>query len=222
MGKPYVRQVEVVGLVERLGTILLFDDIEDLFKWAIAGTGVDYVGEKNTTVAYNGSASLRMQTKATTPAAGDYVQAVRWTFVSYGKKVSLECMWRVRTRADTDNLEFTFQYYTGTQLKTARVRWLGPEGIWQYQTSGGAWVDVPGGTQPLREGKFHRMKLIVDFEKNEYVSLQSDDTIWDLSGMSIFVLSSTADITMLVFFTLYAETANRPEVWIDDVLVKEE
>jgi len=222
MGKPYIRQVEVIGLVEKLGTVILFDDLEDLFKWRGAGTGTDWVVEKSTTIAYDGNASLHLQTKATTPTAGDAVTADRFTFVPYGRKISLECLFRFETLTNEDVVSFELYWYDGTALHLAALQYLPPEMKWQYFASDGTWKDIPGGDQNLGQAKFHRVKMIVDFEHNKYVSLQCDDKVMDISDLSFQVTPSTVRGTFKALFKVTAETAARAEAYFDNIFVKEE
>jgi len=221
MGKPYVRQVEVVGLVEQLGTVILFDDMEDLFKWIGYGTGTDYVVEKSTTVAFNGSASLHMRTRATTPAPGDYVAADRRIGVPYGKKVKFECRWRVDVVADLDNIRFVLRWFDGAKAHVALIRWQGPEEKWQYYGDDGAMHDIPGGVQSLLQGSFHRIAYTVDFTKNEYGIFQCDDLLVDLKGTKFRVDPYVIDSNFQIEIAIVDETGNRPEAYIDDVFVKE-
>jgi len=222
MGKPYVRQVEVVGLVERLGTIILFDDFEDLFKWDTSGTGTDWIAEKSTLVAYNGDASLHLKTKATTPTAGDKVRAARATYVPIGKKVSLECFFRFETQTNEDYLCWVMRFYDGSIMHEGMIRYLPPENKWQYLNSANVWTDVPGGAQTLREARFHRLKWMIDFDKNEYVMLQSDDLIIDLTGTKSRTVTSTVESYLAAMLEISAETAAQAEAYMDDFFLKEE
>jgi len=222
MGKPYVRQVEVVGLVEELGTVLLFDDIEDLFKWIGSGTGTDWIVEKSTTEAFSGSASLHIKTKATSPAAGDNVSAVRKFALSIGKKLSLEFRFRYVSKTYVDSVVCGFGFYDGANYHRGWFRYLPPEGKWQYMKSDGTYEDIPGGTQALHQDGWHRLRVILDFEKDEYVLFQSNDLLVDMTGKKLRVTPSTTDIYTFVSLTVWAETAARAESYFDDVLCKEE
>jgi len=222
MGKPYIRQVEVIGLVERLGRVLLFDDLEDLFKFDSAGTGTDWVVEKSTTVAFDKNASLHMITKATSPAAGDYVIAWRRFPVPYGKKISLECLFRFETLTNEDKVIFMLEWYSETGFIRAMVRYDPIEQKWSYEASDGTFKDVPNGSQKLHNETFHRMRLIADFDKMEYIYLQCNDLLIDMSGIGMYYAAGAYTSRIAVKFRVNAETAARAEIYIDDVLVKEE
>jgi len=222
MGKAYVRQVEVIGLVERLGRVLLFDDLEDLFKFVGSGTGIDWVVEKNTTVAFNGSASLRMKTKATTPTAGDYVEAWRRAPTPYGKKLSLECLFRFETLTNEDYIQFTLSWSSEVGLIRARVRYDPIEKKWIYEAEDGTYKDVPNGAQRLYHKTFHRLRVLADFDKREYVSLQCNDLLIDMTGIKLRYSAGVFDSRMGVVFATAAETSAQAEAYIDDILVKEE
>jgi len=222
MGQPYVREVQVTGLIEKLGRVQFADDLEDLFKWRGTGTGVDWVVEKSTTVAFTGNASLHVKTKATTPAPGDNVFAAFDMGLPYSKQLSAELVWKVVKNADTDAVYFRFTLYDGTTAKYAILRWLPPEGKWQYYAPDATYKDVPGGEQRLFENRFHRLKMKVDFEKNRYINLRSDDKMFDLSDLSFYVTASTVDTTMNFIVGVVNETTNRAEGYFDEVVCLEE
>jgi len=222
MGKPYIRQVEVIGLVERLGRVLLFDDLEDLFKFDSAGTGTDWVVEKNTTGAFDQNASLHLITKATTPTAGDFVSAWRRFPVPYGKKISLECLFRFETLTNEDYVQFNLEWYSEIGMIRALVRYDPILQKWVYEATDGTIKDVPNGSQKLHNVTFHRMRLLADFDKMEYISLQCNDLLMDMSGIGLRYSAASYRSRMAVAFKTVAETAARAEIYIDDVLVKEE
>jgi len=222
MGKPYVQQVEVIGLVEKLGRVILLDDFEDLFKWSGSGTGTDYTVEKDTTVAYNNSASLHLKTKATTPTIGDYVQAWRRTHVRGGKKISYMCYFRIGV--NVDYLLFSADLFDGTNRYRCRVKYDLTNKKWQYLDSTGAFVDVPGGVQKLRNDVdvWYYFKLTVDYEKGEYVSLQCNDLIIDLTGIKLEKTPNPVGHTLFVTVFVYTAANAQAEAWYDDYFVIEE
>jgi len=222
MGKPYVRQVEVIGLVEQLGTVLLFDDIEDLLKWMGYGTGTDWVVEKSTTEAFSGSASLHLKTRITTPAAGDYVAATRRFALSIGKKLSVELRLRYVSKALVDRIMIGFGHYDGAMYRRGWIGFYPPEGKWMYFTSGGVMEDIPGAVQRLHEDGWHRVKLVMDFEKSEYVSFQCNELVIDMTGKPIRVTPDTRDSFTMVVIEVWTETAAQAESYFDDILCKEE
>jgi len=222
MGKPYVRQVEVVGLVEQLGTVLLFDDIEDLLKWEGSGTGTDWVIEKDMTEAFSGNASLHLQTRATTPAIGDYIHAERKFALSTGKKLSVEFRFKYVSKTLVDRIVVGFGYFDGSYYHRGFVYFYPPERKWGYLKSDGTTADIPGASQKLHERAWHRVKLILDFEKDEYALFQCNDLVVDMSGTALRVTSNTTDAYTFVVFEVWTETAAQAESYFDDVFCKEE
>jgi len=222
MGKPYVRQVEVVGLVEQLGTVLLFDDIEDLLKWEGSGTGTDWVVEKSTIEAFSGNASLHLQTRATTPAIGDYVRVERKFALSTGKKLSVEFRFKYVSATLVDKIVIGFGFFDGSNYHRGFVFFYPPEQKWGYLKSDGTVADIPGASQNLHPGAWHRVKLILDFEKDEYVLFQCNDLVIDMSGTAFRVTPSTVPIYTFVTFEVWTETAAQAESYFDDIFCKEE
>jgi len=222
VGKPYIRQVEVIGLVEKLGTVILFDDIEDLLKWSGAGVGTDWTVAKSTAMAFNGSASLYIQTKATTPAAGDYAWAYRNIYLPGAKKMSLELFWRLTSATLMGEIEYRLFYYDSAMRHEAKLIYLPPEEKWQYQDSAGSRQDIPGGAQKLHHDTWHRAKMIVDFEKDEYVILISDALVLDLSGLTLKTVADTTGQVLQIGLLVRTKTAAQADIYFDDIFVKEE
>jgi len=222
MGKPYVEQVEVIGLVEKLGRVILFDDIEDLLKWRGIGTGTDWTVAKSTTEAMNGAASLYVQTKATTPAIGDYAQGYRNIYLPGAKKMSLELFWLLTSDTLVSDIHFHLVYYDSTKRHTAALRYLPPEQKWMYRDSGAVFRDAPGGAQKLHTRTWHRVKIVIDYEKDEYVKLVSDALVIDLSGLKIETVSDTTGQVLQIGLRVITETAAQADAYFDDVFVREE
>jgi len=221
MGRPYIREIVVVGNIPSLGDIILFDDFEDLFKWSGTGTGTDWLVEKNTATAFNKSASLHIKTKATTPAAGDYVTAYRYIYLPPPLKLSLECFWYYVSDTLVDFFAIELIFQDGSYRTHGKVRFHPPESKWQYRDDTPAYVDIPGGSQKLNEGAWHRVALKLNFKDKIYSHLKSDDLEIDLSALKMQSVSDTTAKQLYVAVSVSAETNARAECYIDDLLIRE-
>jgi hypothetical protein len=221
MGQEYLRRIMVLGSVPSLGPVMLFDDIEDLFKWTGAGTGADFVVEKSATVAYNGSASLHVKTRATAPAANDVVNAYRDLFQRPGKRYSVECLFRFEVEASTKYVTWYFTVWDGATKHEISVRYDVVNQIWQYMDSAGSYQDITGSDQRLNNVAWHRMSFEVDEVKKEYRKLVSDSGEFSLADLSYKSAANTDPIRMRALVEVTANSADKPDAYFDDFLVME-
>lgn len=221
MGEEFIRRIMVLGEVPLLGPVILFDDIEGLFKWSKTGTGADYVVEKDAAVAYNGSACLHLKTRVTGAAENDFAQAARYHFQRPGKRYRLECIFQIKVRADCKYVFFCGEIYDGSVGHFCGIRYDSQNGKWQYRTGLTAYTDVPGGSQNLIEGRWHRFLVEYDEHKKEFVRLIADSLEVPLAGKSYYSAASATAIHQTTWVEVVAQSTTPPEVYVDDVLVME-
>jgi len=211
----------VIGNIPSQGAVLLFDDIEDLLKWTISGDGADYAGTKDTSVAFNKDASLKLITKATTPAVGDKVTALRDMPVPSSKRIEVTCFFRFDVQADTDLVQFELTYFDNTNQHVVRLVYDPVGEKWRYYNSSASTVDVTGGAQALLAGSFHRLRFIVDFSTDEYILLECDDLTVDMTGTACYTTAETTNKILRFAIRIQNELTNRAIAYFDDILVKE-
>lgn len=221
MGEEYVRKVMVLGQVPLLGPVVLYDDIEGLLKWAKGGTGGDDTLEKDATVAYNGLASLHAKTRATNPAADDFVTALRHAYQRPGKRYRLELLWNFALSANAKNVRFRVLLYDGTYLHTIELAYLPPNNKWQYLNSAGAMADVTDGAQALTEAAWHRVMFEWDENAGKYLNFVSDGLELDLSAVEYYKAANASAVRQTVMIYVTAVAGIPPEAWFDDVLLTE-
>jgi len=221
MGSEYIRQIMVLGLVPSLGPVVLFDDIEDLFKWVEGGTGGDTVFEKIATVAYNGSACLHVKTRTTNAAANDNILATRSTFQRPGRRYRLDVLFRLEVLANCKMLTFRCRTYDGSNLHTVAIRYDPQNTKWQYMNLAGAETDIVGGSQNLVAAGFHRLLVEWDESKGEYTKFICDGLEIDMSGLAYSKSASAGAVRILLDLEIKAQSTTPPEAYFDDVLVME-
>ena len=222
MGQEYIRTVRVSGLIESAGNILLFDDCDVFRNWFTDGTGTDFVVALDTTIIFNGDASMKLQTKATSPAAGDFVEAFRRIYLPASKLVSMELFWRYSIEADTRFIDFLLKYFDSSNRHEADIRYNVQSAKWQYLNSAGTFSDIPGGAQSFTQKAWNRLKFTIDFRNNQYLKFTSNDLEVDLTDTPIYNPSDTTKPQLTTHIRLEAETANRPVMHFDDLMLIEE
>jgi len=221
MGEEYIRRVMVLGEVPSLGPVIVFDDIEDLLKWA-KGEGVgDSVFEKDITYAYNGSACLHMKTRTTDAAALDQIDAHRFVAERPGRRYRYEIFWRFPDRAKTLEVWFDSEIVGAGNIYRAGVQYLPNANVWAYQDAGGTFVQVPGSAQKLEPLGWHRLTFEFDLSKEKYIKMVSDGLEIDMKDLALYSVSSDLGHYMKVFVRLVTSGAAAAEMYFDDVLVME-
>lgn len=221
MGKEYLRDITVIGLVPSLGPVILFDDMEDLFKWSESDGVGDFVFEKDSAVAFNGSASLHMITRTAGAAPADVVTAWRRFYQRPGKRYRVELLWNLAANARCNLVTFKVSIMDGSAEHRAAVFYDSQNLKWLYMDSGSVPRDVVDGAQNLCEGAWHRLMFEIDEVKGEYLRMVSDGLEIDLGGTAYYNPSNGAVIKGSVLFSIKSQSTAPPEINIDDVLIME-
>lgn len=221
MAEEYKRQVLVMGSVPSLGPVILFDDMEDFFKWAKSGTGGDDVVEKDTTEAYNGDACLHAKTRITAAAEDDYVGARRSLYQRPAGVVGVELIWKHGADAATKIFSVGVGIQDGTYAYVVWFQYLADTHKWQYWNSGQAWTDVPGGSQDLSPGSWHRLFFSFNTLSGKYVDFVSDAFVVDVSALLYYKDLQANPALLNVDLKATAGASPPAEVYVDDILIRE-
>lgn len=221
MGEEYIRRIMVLGSVPYLGPILCSDDMEDLLKWTEAGTGGNTVFEKNTSVAYNGSASLHMKTRSISAAEGDDISGYRSLYQRPGKRYRFECFFRPDAAAQSGYVYVKVKIYDGSTYHNLGIRWDEVNGAWEYIDGQGQWTAISGGSQSLTADQFHRVLFEWDQNTGKYIRMICDGLEIDLSDLSYYQSASANAQTLRLDVGMLAGASPPGELYVDDVLVLE-
>lgn len=224
MGREYERTTKVISTIPQPVGTYLFDDFEPtLFKWKGSARNASGAFARDTAQAFNGEASMKLDTGATSPASGDWVRCFRDIASAPVKKVraSMLILQTVQTASLWEELLLGWENYG--DLRDFRIRWNPRTQDLQYWGSDGAWHDVPG--QPpyppvVISDRWAQMQLIVDVLEEKYLEAIINTQRWDLSGLDVYIGEGEVDGSYVLRFTVGLVTnANaRAVINIDDVL----
>jgi len=95
---------------------------------------------------------------------------------------------------------------------------------WYYWTPVEGFVACPNGAQDLRVGVggWHKMKLMVDYAKNEYIIGFSDNIEFDLTGLALYQDVWAQGESLGVGIEVAATDNSQPAFYIDQLTVTEE
>lgn len=222
MPKEYIRQVMIIGSIPRLGQVIVFDDMEDLIKWTKDGNTGDFDVTKDTGKAYNGDASLKIETRATSPADGDWCLAERFCYLQIGKRYSIEFLFMTLNTTNVQYVEFDGRWQDGATFHDPYIRYDAQANKWQYRDSAQAWQDIPGGSQNLASNCWHRVKLVVDRDLKQYISFNCNALEVNLAGISYYSLPSALTEAFDPRIRLENNGAAQAILYVDDVLIRAE
>ncbi len=103
--------------------------------------------------------------------------------------------------------------YTGFRYNYVTRQLLIRKSLTSYET-------VATGVQRIEEGQyFSFMKMVYDFEAQEYVYVKFNDTEVDVSGESSYTFTTTADLIMSVMVDLQSQSGKNGSVYVDNIIV---
>jgi hypothetical protein len=227
MDEEYVRPSRLI-LPNASDPVALFDDMEaTLNKWKYTGgTGAEIV-VRDASIAYNGEASLELQTKAAAPAAGDNVWAQRFTITPNQSRIfKLQCsymVWANPGGAELFDLEFQYQDARATfGANTFAIRFENGALDWQIYVEPATWVTLTGLFPTLQFDKtieyWHNLELIGNLETGRYVSARINDVEVDLTDYTADQVPTGNRYAAVKFeLTKRFAAALQSQVYLDDI-----
>jgi len=213
----------VVGVTAPVGAnILLCDDLEGVFNWIVSGTGTDYIAERRAEAAFHGDYGLYLQTRETGAAAGDHVEAYHHLAISSTPLAAASLRFNFYQIPNTRYLDFWFQIWDETGRYTAKVRWDEDADLWKYLDANGVYQAIPGLLREPDPNRWYTIEVEVDALGHLYRRLRVMAQEIDLSSIAIRQEEAGEFRFGVSFYiTVWAETALRPRLYVDDVLVRE-
>lgn len=221
MGEEYKRDITVIATIPRLGPIELYDDMEDLLKWEMSGTGVDYAVTKDAALSYNQDAALKLVTRPADCAEGDTVMAYRSLFQMPPGKRRMELIWQSPDMSLIKYLAIDSYNYDGVNINAAGLRYGTVLKSWSRLGEAGAFVPLEGSGQDLLgDSVWHRLVMEYDRSNHKYIRMISDNMEMDLSEWGSYRTLSGNEVEHLVEIAIFTAGAAQATAYIDDVMVK--
>lgn len=101
--------------------IILMEDAEGTDVWTASGTGADFVNSFTTAAAYFGLKGWDIRTRATTPAANDYVSVTRKLTYPRTPRLVLRCRLQIPDVSDVKYVTLEILIYDGTNYYSAAI-----------------------------------------------------------------------------------------------------
>jgi hypothetical protein len=189
--------------------ILLFDDMEALLKWIGAGVAAD------NTVAFNGGQSLHFDITnvAITRSA---LRTFAWTPPS---KKSFSMYFNFDAAANFGVLTIEIGV-GGREERAITLTYTAATGVWTYLAADGATtVNIPD-APAVDEDTWHFLKLV--FDDNTMISLQVDERKIKFGDVAYYRGAGLGPSYAYIQITGERTAPNDADLWVDDVLIREE
>jgi hypothetical protein len=184
--------------------VLLLDPCDGTFAWTGSGTGSDYTVDLQAGLnVFHGTKFLRVQTKATTPADGDYAQATR----VLGYPISNRLVLRLRVKpfalTATDHWKVLVDVYDGTNRYTAGFKFEPQVPKAYYYDSAAGWTEITEFAFVTDSNGWQLLELQLDLGTHEYLRAYFAGAKKELADVAFQNVG--ASTTRSVVVTLYTE-----------------
>lgn len=200
----------------RRGDVVFIDSFEDgLRAWYLspAGTGSDIY--LSTQCARSGMFSARL----IGGSDGDHQAAVLHrchypVLSSFG----IEASFLVPGEIESFGLEF--YVYDGVEVSIAAVEWVAASKEVKYWDADGADATLASGLDlALESYLFHTLKMVVDFENDQYRRCLLDNRSWDMSDIPLYASAVGSAQLLLVWVYIRSREGENDDAYVDDIIL---
>jgi len=206
-----------------------FDDpllVHDSFDippllWTITGTGADFSGLRDQNSAYFGAFGCRLKTRATAPAADDFVKMARDYVISNRKLLQVSTLFKiVNAAADVKEITLTAAHQVSNILGTAGIKYAASEGKFYYLNAAGTYTAFLS-SKLLCENHWHRFEIKSNTTSGKYGSLLIDSSFVDLSAIPIYIIANPGVVDSFnVSMNVVTAGAAQVVLDVDNIIVK--
>ncbi|MBA7569126.1 hypothetical protein ES708_10864 [subsurface metagenome] len=221
MGREYTRNISVIGAGETPLGLLFADDFEHLLKCKkLQGEG-DAIFELDPSIALRGNQSLRMMTRTTDAAEGDYIAALYNLFMIPSRRIAAIFHFRLPSLTTPEYVQFQIKDYDGVNYHSASIFFYPNTPVWTYLNIGGTETAIPDSATKLYADTWHRLTLYLDLANDLYISAYINSFLLSISNLSINV--DTSEYGPFTQLTIKTETAgaNPVDINIDHISLLE-
>lgn len=192
MSQDYFGNLPIVAGMAFSRTVLLLDDCEGTFTYAVTGTGGDDVHEYLAAAAFSGTAGLHLKTRTTLAAADDYVSAQK--LLSYPETGLLVA--RLRLAAVDLSLHQQIDIVVGeddgTHQYAGQLNVIDTSGDTSYVDAAGAAQAIAAIAPPTLDSQWLTVELAIDCKTHTYLHALVNGTRVSLAGIPLHDLGATS------------------------------
>ena len=202
--------------LDRRGNTIWYDDFEGgaAIKWTTQVSGAGTVAVVDTR-AWMGSHSMATVTGA---LLNDFAYFIKGFSLPIEREMGAEVMFHIAGGKPLVGLRLVGA--TGTVVATGKIKYDHNDKKIYYYTTGGAWVELTRVDDVLfNHENWIYLKLVVDWDKGEYVRFIFGSTTYSMAGIPLFRVGSVTDIFINVYITIDALSAAVATVYWDNFVL---
>lgn len=201
---------------DRRGNVLWYDDFESgIEAWEDASLAGGHSFSWEPTYHRSGGFCAKMATDAHTD---DDVYIYRRLPYPILSKSAFEVSLAID--GNCKELSLGFYLYTGTNQLTGLLRWTASTGTWAYYGSDGTYHALSPTMQFYSLALlFNTLKLVCDFNNDQYVRLLVNNTVYDLSSIALHTRTEDLSPHLLAIIMLTTNTGAAATGYVDDAIV---
>lgn len=209
-----------LGKTPGAGRILLWDDLEGLFKWTtVPGWGTPRLS-KSPSAAFGGSWGLVVLHRRTVPDGYQYIGAGRTFPMVRDGILRAESVMMVPSVAGQAGFGIAVDWYDGTKKYRAAVAFDTESNYFMWYDSGCGWADTGLARLPRAKDVWHRVWMEIDLVRKEHVNVGIDADTVQLDGNKICAVADAGPVVAyVILFAVVFHTGARAS-YFDDVLVR--
>ena len=201
--------------------ILLLEDFEGTENWDEEGTGADFEVSHETVAAFFGTNGLRIMTRTTDPADGDYVLGEKWFPPGQSDLVVVRFRWSCPDVSKLEDFRVTVHMADGTNEYQAGLKFTPNETKLYYLNSGGTYTEISGYTQGGKDRMWEIVEFQFDMGLHEYLKVLFHGIETDLSDNSIYSAGADTDVWCKIGLRAEASGAAAAQARIDALYIGE-
>ena len=198
-------------------TVLLLEDCEESYKWTNSGTGADYTGSFDASFCYFGTKGWKLRTRATTPAANDYVRVARYLTYPAVRKLVVRGRVNFSTVSLVKTLAIEFAVVDGVTGYTAALLFTPNTPKVEYVNSAGAYVAMASLAHVITADCWYTFEIALDLVGLKYISASFGGTVVDLSAQGLYSFGGDTRRVVMLAFQVTAIGAAMCELGMDAI-----
>ena len=189
--------------------------------WTTTGNAGDYWAGRSLDAAYFEAFGYRMKTRATAPAANDWVQIAKEFAISTLQEIIVSGFFKVTNpAAEIKELTMLAKNQTSGILGTAGVKYVPADSKWYYINSSGGYTEFLADSD-VCEDHWHHSSIISNTTSSYYGLATIDGHEIDLTTAQVFTTPNPGVVdSFTVEYKIVASGATTVQTDIDNIIVR--
>jgi len=219
MGEEYTRNSNILSTLPHLGNLIYINDFSQGLQMDVNGTEDDFEISVSNNKSLIGGYSAYMRTNYTNKQAGDIVEIRKNLPLPLSPIVCLDSTFMLWGPGGVGALAFDLEYYDEDKIVSACMQHVYGDDKWAIEISDGMFSNIDLPLCPLTAFYWHHVRIEMDFQNEKFLKLISDNQILKTFNFGMWKTEEATDNGLLLKITLSASGAQRPRVYIDNILL---